>query len=493
MLARELEDAERDGDRIYGVIRSVGTSSDGRAKSIYAPLPAGQARALRDAYEQAGVSPSDIELVEAHGTGTSAGDACEFEALRDVYEEEPGLASWVALGSVKSQIGHTKAAAGAAGLIKATLALHHKVIPPTIKVDAPNPGMDLETSPFFLPLEARPWSAKDEAPRRAAVSSFGFGGSDFHMVVEEYRRQRVAPAWDGAVQIAPLSGASVGALLEGLDQLSSGDYRHACAAARRTFDSGAARRLVLVASSASELAERIAAARSKLQESPDVAWTMPMGAHYGLGTPDGDVAVVFPGQGSQYPGMLGGLAAVFPEFLEALSEDQAITATLFPPSTFSEQEKKKRETKRRAAVTRVEVKELKMRYNIDVHDYQVKTKAMHRFFEAGADLARASVAQFNPTHYTGEWSFRHEMDRAGVEFFTGDAPSGSVIAAPTHSSPGELPTGLVEVGRISAEESFGPRVLNESLQIGLYAETLGALPIGWSDMPIEEVVAWQVP
>ena len=121
------------------------------------------------------------------------------------------------------------------------------------------------------------------------------------------------------------------------------------------------------------------------------------------------------------------------------------------------------------------------------------TLTEHRFFEAGADLARASVVQFTPTHYTGEWSFRHEMDRAGVAFFTGDAPPGSIIVAPTHSSPGELPSGLVELGRISAEESFGPRVLNESLQIGLYAETLGALPIGWSDQPIEEVVAWQVP
>ena len=121
------------------------------------------------------------------------------------------------------------------------------------------------------------------------------------------------------------------------------------------------------------------------------------------------------------------------------------------------------------------------------------TMTEHRFFEAGADLARAAIVQFAPTHYTGEWAFRHEMDSAGVTFFTGDAPSGSIIVGPKHSSPGELPAGLIEVGRISAEESFGLRVLNESLQIGLYAETLGALPVGWSDEPIEEVVAWQVP
>ena len=123
----------------------------------------------------------------------------------------------------------------------------------------------------------------------------------------------------------------------------------------------------------------------------------------------------------------------------------------------------------------------------------VLTATEHRFFEAGADLARAAAVQFEPTHFTGEWSFRHEMDSAGVEFFTGNAQSGSVIAAPIHSSPGALPSGLVEVGRIQAEEDFGPRVLNESLQIGLYAETLGALPMGWSDQPIEEVVIWRVP
>ena len=123
----------------------------------------------------------------------------------------------------------------------------------------------------------------------------------------------------------------------------------------------------------------------------------------------------------------------------------------------------------------------------------VLTVTEHRFFEAGADLGRAAVVQFQPTHFTGEWAFRHEMEGAGVTFFTGDAPSGSVIIAPTHSSPGVLPAGLVEVGRISADEGFGPRVLNEPLQIGLYAETLGALPMGWSTAAIEEVIAWRVP
>ncbi len=121
------------------------------------------------------------------------------------------------------------------------------------------------------------------------------------------------------------------------------------------------------------------------------------------------------------------------------------------------------------------------------------TVAEHRFFEASADMARAAIVQFQPTHYTGEWAFRHEMDSAGLIFFSGDAPSGSIIAAPRHSSPGELPAGLVEVGRVTAEESTGLRLVGETAQIGMYAETLGALPVGWSSEPLEEVVLWRVP
>ena len=121
------------------------------------------------------------------------------------------------------------------------------------------------------------------------------------------------------------------------------------------------------------------------------------------------------------------------------------------------------------------------------------TVAEHRFFEASADMARAAIVQFQPTHYTGEWAFRHEMDSAGLVFFSGDAPSGSIIAAPRHSSPGELPAGLIEVGRVKAEESAGLRLVGETAQVGMYAETLGALPVGWSSEPLEEVVLWRVP
>ena len=148
---KRLDAAERDGDRVYAVIRGLGSSSDGRGGAIYAPMATGQERALRRAYQAAGYGPETVDLVEAHGTATRAGDAAEFESLRRVFGEtgRPDR-GWCALGSIKSQIGHTKAAAGAAGLVKAVLALHQRTLPPTIKVREPHPGLAIEESPFYL-------------------------------------------------------------------------------------------------------------------------------------------------------------------------------------------------------------------------------------------------------------------------------------------------------------------------------------------------------
>ena len=202
VVLKRREDAERDGDRIYAVIKSVGTSSDGKGSAIYAPSPDGQARCIRDAHEQAGVEPRSIQLIEAHGTGTKAGDACELNGLHQVFGDADH--PWCALGSVKSQIGHTKAAAGMAGLIKATMALHHKVLPPTAKVDGPNPVAANEQFPLYVNGEKRPW-LKGETPRRAGVSAFGFGGSNFHAILEEHGDARAHVDWDDDIAIAAYS------------------------------------------------------------------------------------------------------------------------------------------------------------------------------------------------------------------------------------------------------------------------------------------------
>ncbi len=183
LALRRLEDAERDGQRVYAVIRGVGASSDGRFASIYAPRQEGQELALRRAYEASDVSPSSVGLVEAHGTGTPSGDPTELAALHAVMGSDPSTP--IALGSVKSQIGHTKVAAGAASLIKVALALHEKVLPPTIHVTTPHPAI---RAPFYANTQTRPWFAT--APRRAGVSSFGFGGTNFHVVLEEHAPDR---------------------------------------------------------------------------------------------------------------------------------------------------------------------------------------------------------------------------------------------------------------------------------------------------------------
>ena len=159
LVLKRLADAERDNDRIYAVIKALRSSSDGKSQSIYAPRSEGQEKALRRAYRAAGVDPATIGLVEAHGTGTRVGDEVEFTALKNVYAGEDFQPGSCAIGSVKSNIGHTKAAAGAAGLIKAALAVHHKILLPTLKADEPDPKLAIENSQFYLNTATRPWVA----------------------------------------------------------------------------------------------------------------------------------------------------------------------------------------------------------------------------------------------------------------------------------------------------------------------------------------------
>ncbi len=185
-LMKRLEDAERDGDKIYAVIRGIGGSSDGKGKGITAPNPLGQQLAITRAWQDAQVNPEAIGLVEGHGTSTKVGDAAEVNSLNAIFGSLGLTRNSVVLGSVKSNIGHLKSAAGAAGLLKTILALHHKTLPPMVNFERPNPNLDFANLPFRVLNTTQEWEVESNHYRFAGVSAFGFGGTNFHVVLEEY-------------------------------------------------------------------------------------------------------------------------------------------------------------------------------------------------------------------------------------------------------------------------------------------------------------------
>ncbi|MBI1372367.1 MAG: SDR family NAD(P)-dependent oxidoreductase [Phycisphaera sp.] len=325
VVLKRLSDAQRDGDKVYCVLRSIGSSSDGKGNAVYAPSAKGQAKALRVAYREAGVSPDTIELIEAHGTGTKVGDAVELTALSEVYREAKGDGTWAAVGSVKSMIGHTKAAAGVAGLIKAAMALRHKVLPPTIKVANPLDVVKPGDAPMYINAEQRPWVRGTDAPRRAALSAFGFGGSNFHAVLEEAPAAQAEPAWDGRTVILPLHADTRDALLGELDRIdTTWDWprlRGEAARHRAAFDAKAKCRLVLVIEKDdTDLGKLLDKAREQIRNPKSAIRNT--SAFFAEGTP-GKLGVLFPGQGSQRIGMLRDLACQFPAALDALGAADA--------------------------------------------------------------------------------------------------------------------------------------------------------------------------
>jgi acyl transferase domain-containing protein/NAD(P)-dependent dehydrogenase (short-subunit alcohol dehydrogenase family) len=345
LILKRLTDARKAGDRIYAVIKTMASSSDGRSQSIYAPSAAGQIKALRKAYENAGFSASTVQLIEAHGTGTRVGDAVEFESLKTVFAASGADPNQCALGSIKSMIGHTKAAAGAAGLIKAALALYHKTLPPTIKAETPDPKLNINQSPFYLNGQSKPWFSTKNHPRRAAVSAFGFGGSNFHTVLEEDPLQDESPAWDGSVMLAAFSARTIDALLEQLntfreilqkDDRDSNRYFHtvmtACKESCHTFSHETRFRFTAILQRSETFAEdwqhRLTQSIETLKKFPlNRLWNIP-DTFFGHSIASNGLAFVFPGQGSQYPNMGKDLVCCFPEARHTLEYMQTHPAMM---------------------------------------------------------------------------------------------------------------------------------------------------------------------
>lgn len=236
-LLKRLDDAVAAGDRIYAVLRGVGLSNDVEG-NLLAPSSEGQLRALRAAYAQAGWRPSDVDLIECHATGTPVGDAVEFASLTTLWEGEPGGAARCVLGSVKSNVGHLLTGAGAAGLLKVLLALAHEELPPSANFERAGAKIALDGSPFTVLAAARPWTRRaPHVPRRAAVSAFGFGGINAHLLVEEWLPGSTVPAVPRAAHHEDAAIVGVGAWFGPWDGLASvtarvlgGGERHAASA-----------------------------------------------------------------------------------------------------------------------------------------------------------------------------------------------------------------------------------------------------------------------
>ena len=325
VVLKRLADAERDGDRIYAVIRGTGVASDGRTASLVSPDPAGQATAVRQAWRAAGLDPAEpgsIGLLEAHGTATPAGDAAELATLAEVFGPGAGTPDAV-IGSVKSMIGHTMPAAGVAGLIKAALAVHHGVLLPTLHCDDPHPAL---AATRFRPLDqATPWETAPGRPvRRAAVNAFGFGGINAHAVLEEVPGARTPRRPTAIVEEVPSARTPLRptavvseperALLlaadspEGLAALLDADDSAVLSAG---LDSGrapqptAGSRLGVVGPTARKLAlARRAVAKGRAWQGRNDVWFMPSRLAGGL-------AFVFPGLESAFDPQVEDVAAHF--------------------------------------------------------------------------------------------------------------------------------------------------------------------------------------
>ena len=349
VVLKRLSDALQDGDRIYAAIRALGVASDGRGAAVMSPRIEGEVLAIQRAYDEAGIDPQRVSLVEGHGTATVVGDSAEIDSLHAVFGKE-GLS--VALGSVKSMIGHAMPAAGMAGLIKTALAVYHRLLPPTLNVARVNPK--LAGSRFCVNTTVRPWVPPPQCPRTAGVNAFGFGGINAHAILEEVADQG---AWES---LTPQSSELFLASAESPDQLldrlrlwsqrsttlRDEDLGDLCFTEMGRFSPAQPVRAAIVAKSIADLREKLERLPAKIGAGKDVWWQDASGIYYGSARNKGKIAFLFPGIG--FPGLAGGYAARlgdlylhFPEIrknldaLDSLTKDETpgplLSYQLFPP------------------------------------------------------------------------------------------------------------------------------------------------------------------
>ena len=296
VVLKPLQDALEDGDNVLAVVRGSAINNDGRAKVGYlAPSVAGQAQVVTEAQAVAGVEPRQVTYVEAHGTGTLIGDPIEVAGLTQAFRVGTDDRQFCAIGSLKTNFGHTGEAAGVAALIKTVLSLQHRAIPPSLHFEEPNPQADLPDSPFFVNASLRPWEPGPSGTRIAGITGLGAGGTNAHLVIEEApSREQTAPA--GGAQLITVSGRTPGAArkaaaelgehLRGHPEIDLADVAYTRMVGRKAF----AFRRAVVASSPGEVADAL--------DSP----AAPVDAHHHQGEAP-SVVFMMPGGGAQYAGM----------------------------------------------------------------------------------------------------------------------------------------------------------------------------------------------
>jgi acyl transferase domain-containing protein/phosphopantetheinyl transferase len=350
IVLKRKADAERDGHRIYAVIKGVGSSSDGRAKGILTPRTEGEELALRRAYEASDVNPATVGLIEAHGTGLPVGDAAEIEAIKRVFDLRDDGSFRCAIGTVKSMIGHLIPAAGIAGIIKTAMALYHKVLPPTLHCDTPNPRFQLEKTKLYINTEARPWvHGLKQTPRRAGVNAFGFGGINAHAVIEEYRPAAGADvaiyhsSWDSELCI--FQGKSRQELIQQCEIVLvylAQATQTALVDIAYTLNRNIGAQpycLSIVAASPDDLSKKLEHAIKRLRD-PERQRIRDRSGIYFFESPLGrnaKLAFLFPGEGSQYVNMLADICLHFPEAhacFDLLDQAYAEAASDYLPSDF---------------------------------------------------------------------------------------------------------------------------------------------------------------
>jgi len=309
---KRLSDAQADGDHVWAVIKGSAINNDGAAKAGYlAPSVDGQAAAIGLALDASGVPADQIELIECHGTGTYLGDPIEVAALTEAYRAQTDKVDFARIGSVKTNIGHLDTAAGVAGLVKATLALHHEEMPPSLGYEAPNPAIGFEGSPFSVNAALTPWPRRETA-RHAAINALGVGGTNAHAILAEAPVRAPSEESDFPFHVLCISARSKAALDANAAALAKhlrahpdqelADVAYTLKNGRRGFE----RRRVVVAETQAEAAELLEAGDTRRVFTHEVLGTSP------------EVVFMFPGGGAQYPDMARDLYETEPVFAEAM-------------------------------------------------------------------------------------------------------------------------------------------------------------------------------